>query len=220
MMRSGWFWGTDRWIQYQHSYHGGIPQPIYRSSPLLTDHDFSDGWQDFTIAERQTRVIDLTTGLKLRKSYKSLVNQGRKRFIVRLENDIGILHHLHRLSAERETRPQDTWDMMGEWILDECGMLLAAYLPGEEFMPPTLVAAAYFIVWRKGAYYACSAQKQANAMHPLIVEATEYLSGIGVTNLEMGDVGWLTEKEFGIMTFKTGFGGVDEPYLLATRRIV
>jgi hypothetical protein len=57
-------------------------------------------------------------------------------------------------------------------------------------------------------------------MHPLIVEATEYLSGIGVTNLEMGDVGWLTEKEFGIMTFKTGFGGVDEPYLLATRRIV
>ena len=102
---------------------------------------------------------------------------------------------------------------MGSWIEEGAGLQVVAR--GQDGAP---VAAAYFIIHEQAAYYAVSAKSVNDAMHALIYQASRRLYDMGVRRLEMGDVGYSNTKEQGIALFKTGFGGADHPYLLATRK--
>lgn len=216
-MRSGWFWGTWRWAEYEAYYYNGGPVRTYKSSPLSSDHELDDPDGMFVYENRKSRVLDLgVDGFRgARKSYRNLINRGIKAYRIEPCGDIGVLHALHVCSAGRETRHQATWDLMGEWIKDRVGMQIVAF---DQSRSP--VAAAYFIMYDQASYYAVAAKAIGDAMHAVVYQASRRLYDMGVRRLEMGDVGYTTPKEYGIALFKMGFGGVDCPYVLATRKEV
>ena len=187
-----------------------------------------------------TRVIDLSLSKAdlwrgVRKSYRSLIHKAERELTVEAIPQRGAgglirtCQRVHRFDAGRQTRPDATWDLMGDWADDGSGLIAMAFdytnrpvemlerngEPGNDpfqwlWLP--CVDYAYFVVRGAWAYYASAASLRAGAHHAVIWHALLELKVRGVRWVEMG---WqrqaVDEKGNGVEMFRRGFGGQDEP---------
>jgi hypothetical protein len=218
-MRSGWFFGSSYWADYLFAYSSDHPQcrNEYRSSPLANDADLSEAYEQhdaWLIDEHETMVLDmrLHQWADLRKSYHALIHRAQDRFDIREHHDISAFRAVHRLTFG-EVRSEGTFDIQQRWCKEGIGMAVVAC---ERDLP---VAAAYWIIYQGGAYYASGPALQRNVMHGVIWASLELLKTRGVHRIDMGQTDGKTQKEKNIGKFKSGFGGTAMPFTIA-RRIV
>lgn len=194
------FWDTPMWHAYEVA--GGV-EPGTRSR-LLAEAAWS------------THVVDLTQPddvlrSGIRKSYRSgrdSINQVIQRYAITLCQpvDIEAFRWLHLQDAGRVTRPQATWDLMGEWLKSGTGLLVGAAV-GSDWR-----AFAYFEVFDGWSFYGHAASLDRPVQHALIWTAMKALKARGVRTLELGWQGEATdEKGLNLEHFKRGFGGVTVP---------
>ena len=149
----------------------------------------------------------------LRRSYRSLVNWGRRNLRMRFVNGSNPDHSafseyqaFHHRIAGRTTRPQDTWDAMYDWISRGNGELVLGYL-GDE-----LIAGTMIVDGRTTAYYASGVYDRDHFDKPVGHWPTHIaiLRSInrGMKWFEVGDIpakGTVSNKEYNIGQFKKGF---------------
>lgn len=215
------FWESAKWRRYEHAYGD---EPGTRAK-LLAEADFN------------TRIVDLSVSEKglwrgVRKSYRPLINKlGRK---YRRDPDVAdgygwmmlprgintdwiwIAQRIHHKEAGRETRPADTWKIMGEWMRDipTGGALNLAfdYTDGTGRRERQARAFAYFAIHGEYAYYFSAASIEPNLGIALIWWSMLALKDRGVRWCELGWQGAATnEKERNIEFTRRGFGGKDVP---------
>lgn len=171
-----------------------------------------------------TQIIDLRKPenelfKSTRKSYKSLINWGRKNLNIRIinansisMNDIKSFRQLHIREAGRETRSKKSWGIQFDMILKGNAFLVTA----EDGC--SLVSAAIFIHSNKYCYYGVSASNRSMfdkpLSHAVIWSAILHAKILGCHYFEMGEQLYFkqgnpapSEKELGISKFKAGFGG-------------
>ena len=205
-------------------------------------HDGPPGTRATLLAEVtwQTRIVDLSLSEAdlwrgVRKSYHAIINKTDRELKIEAipQGEAGGListcQRVHRLGAGRQTRPDGTWDLMGDWADAGRGMIVMAFdyehemtEPGgfNGFGPgsrwPSCVAFAYLIVNSSWAYYASGRSLKKDVQHAVIWRALLALKTRGVRWVELGWQGQATgEKGKNVEWFKTGFGGCDEPARLA-----
>ena len=171
-----------------------------------------------------TRIIDLEPSepsllSKVRKSYKSLINWGKKNLAIDLYDHRNItagvvadFHRLHRYVAGRETRSAASWDLQYDMVRADEAFVVTGRMDGE------LVTAALFCCSRRYCYYGVSASKRElfdkPLTHALIWEGICHARQRGCRFFETGTQFFPqpgaeppTQKELTIATFKRGFGG-------------
>lgn len=151
----------------------------------------------------------------LRKSYRSLVNKGRREVTIELvgrathsRERFELYRALHLEVAGRVTRPALSWDVMYEMVAAGRAQLLLGHLEGR------LIAATYFMRFGNLALYASGAYVRDLGKFPVshwplfasILEAKRS----GIERLIVGSVfldsdGGATPKEQSIASFKLGF---------------
>lgn len=163
--------------------------------------------------EWETYVLDLRSPAgqrwgRVRKSYRHLITQARE------QHDITVIgggqstdprwaveraHAIHRAVAGKETRPQATWDAMGDWLQS-----------GNALIAMTEEGYAYAIRYKHWAYYASGATTVTNLSHALLwaLETVMWVDG----QTQYFEVGWAAKdgddaKARSIAFFKSGFGG-------------
>ena len=171
-----------------------------------------------------TQIIDLTVSetdlyRQIRKSYKSLINWGKKNLVLQVKDetviapeDIEAFRELHLKAAGRETRSQRTWDLQYEMVSHNEAFVIAGKLEGE------LVTAALFPYSARYCFYGVSASKRElfskPLSHAIIWRAMLYAKEQGCNFFELPEQRYPkqgtplpTNKELSISTFKHGFGG-------------
>lgn len=151
----------------------------------------------------------------LRKSYRSLINSGKRELTIQLVDGAApdrerfeVYRELHREVAGRVTRPAESWDVMYGMVVDGRAQLVLAYL---EDRP---VAATYLMMFGPIALYASGAYARDLGKFPVshwplyasMLEARRR----GVTRLVLGAVfphvgPASSAKERSIASFKLGF---------------
>ena len=211
-------------------------QRLYDISPNIWYMDFLDG--DLTNASKWllgkgfqpqiqfTQIIDLTKEPlnlhgEIRKSYKSLINKGKRELDIKITEDPLLLsqfHALHRQVSGRETRSHKTWDIQAEMLKQKEAFLVCG------FFDKYLLAGDFFIYNEHCCYYGVSASagREQDIIHPevsgqfkfplnthaLIWRAIMHAKELGCKRLEMGEQLFCgNEKLVDISMFKRGFGG-------------
>lgn len=220
-MRSGWFWGTGEWEQYQADYYEGKSRPEeWKSSPLCCDHDFSDMPEGLVSEWNVSRVIDLRlhSWSDVRKSYRPIINLARNMCSVGLCNSSEIMFYrrLHARANGGYERPAKTFLHQGVWLGCGHGLLVRA----KDFTGRP-IAYAYWIIWGGNAYYMSGPSIEENVQHAVIWQSLCHMKDMGIKLVEMGQVDGpgMTEKERKIAVFKRGFGGEDVPYMVVKREV-
>jgi len=176
-----------------------------------------------------TQAIDLSRPVpqlhgEIRKSYKSLINWGKRNLVLRLLNsetvepeDIERFRLLHFNASGRATRSRETWDVQYEMILHKEAFAVFGELNNE------LVSASLFPYSQKCCTYGVSASNRdlfdKPLSHVIMWESMQYAKELGCRFFELGPQYYpkqhpeITEKEFGISTFKHGFGGRTHVFL-------
>jgi len=211
-MRSGWWWGTDEWERYQVEYYAGKERPIeYKSSPLANDHDLIPLPPLYRFENRISRVIDLQslTWGNLRKSYHSIINSANDRCRIGVTSDIEKFKKVHIAANGMQSRPDETYEIQGEWIKSANGLLVGAH--SEEWL-----AFAYWIIYQGSAYYASGPSIEKNIQHAVIWRSLLMMRDLGVRYVDMGQIegGEMTKKERDIALFKRGFGGENKLFVV------
>lgn len=143
-----------------------------------------------------TQIIDLIDTdaelhCNLRKSYKSLVNK-----YMPTDVSVDYLHQIHRKSAGKETRTQETWDIQQQMVDKEEAFCLG--IPN---------AAALFLVSQDTCYYGVAASDGVDT-HSLLWHAILRAKSIGCEWFDMGEQVYNgSAKLKKISKFKRGFGG-------------
>ncbi len=194
--------------------------------PLSDQYSFNPlviyGYLDSSI---HTSVIDLEIPeehiwSKIRKSYRSLINQGNKTFKIvivdyaNLDFDIFTMHReLHFKSAGLVTRSLKTWDIQFDMIKDDNACLIGLVFDSQ------FVAFSYFVHCNKKAYYGNSSDDPDCKFnipfeHTITWSAIRYYKSRRFKKLETGlqQFGHQifdhpTKKDLNISFFKRGFGG-------------
>ena len=170
-----------------------------------------------------SRFIDLNPDIKklkstVRKSYKSLINLGEREMDIKIYShkniDIELIDRfrsLHIREAGRETRSRDSWINQYHSILHNQAFIVTADIKEE------LVSSGFFFLGRSHCFYASSASRrdlfEKPLFHSLLWKAIEYAKSLGVIVFETGAQypkfmdNKITQKEFSIAKFKSGFGG-------------
>ena len=171
-----------------------------------------------------TQIIDLSLNEDqlrkgIRKSYKSLINWGKKNLKLQLlqadnitQGHIDAFRQLHIEVAERETRSKDTWDIQLEMVQNNEAFILFGKLENK------LVSAGLFMYNSNTCYYGVSASKrelfEKPLFHYLMWQAILHSKKIGCRYFEAGmqlianaENSTISSKESGISKFKKGFGG-------------
>lgn len=171
-----------------------------------------------------TQIINLTESevnleAQIRKSYKSLINWGKKNLVLRIRDknnvsakDIESFRKLHISAAGRETRPRITWDLQYEMIKRNEAFAVLGELEGE------LVTAALFPCSKKYCFYGVSASKRElfdkSLSHAALWEAILHAKKNGCRYFELGMQCYSHQggdpclpKDLNISVFKHGFGG-------------
>jgi hypothetical protein len=180
---------------------------------------------DYLDSSTNTSYVDLTQTenqiwTSLRKSYKSLINNGKKKFdvvIVDKENadfDIHELYReLHHKAAGRVTRSKETWDLQFDMLTDDNAILIGLK-DGDRF-----VAFSYFFHQNGTIYYGSSSEDPDYETiipleHNIIWHAIIYYKNRGFKYLEIGHQQFGQQifdhpstKEINLAFFKRGFGG-------------
>ena len=189
-----------------------------------------------------TQVVDLTQDLKaihsaMRKGHDYDTDRGLRYLEItifdkdNITRDVfdGYCYLLHiDPSHTYETRPQVTFDMMYDWILQGNAILVSALLPMDTTASFTstkmrkYIGFSYITTYKKKAYYgsACSDPEyhQMPIGHTLTWRTIEWLKENGFKYYELGwqQYGNLpydmpSKKEVEISFFKRGFGGFTVP---------
>ncbi len=171
-----------------------------------------------------TQVLDLSKSKvdlkkQIRKSYKSLINWGRKHFQTQIidgrsvtDAHIEEFRQLHIAAAGQETRSRQTWKMQQEQILANEAFLVSGYHDDQ------LISAALFIYNKLNCFYGVSASNREMfdkpLSHHILWTAILHAQSLRCRNFEMGEQMYPgkhspapTQKELGISKFKRGFGG-------------
>ncbi len=192
-------------------------------NPLLNfNYLMKYGYQNTSI---NTQIIDLSKEVSelwsdVRKGHKANIKSGKAAYDVRVisgssvsEEDFRIYKEMHHRAAGRQTRPDETFWMMHNWVRIGNGVLGIAYKDGWPIS--TVVAYAY----GGTAYYASAAEDPGSKLavpvgHVMQWETMMALKNMGVRFYE---IGWQkfgvqsysrpTEKEIHIASYKRGFGG-------------
>lgn len=212
-MRSGWFFGTERWAEYLSSYSINHPECLseWKSSPLANDHDFSDVPDGYEIITRQTQVIDLSYPLPtlwqgVRKSYHSIIHRANEQYEILEDATIMPFRLLHH-ETFGNVRTEQTFIEQGKWLSAGYGLSVSV-----QSSQHTVVAAAYWIIYQGCSYYASGPSIEKNIQHAVIWKSLELLKARGVQFVDIGQIDGETEKERAISFFKTGFGGFAKPF--------
>lgn len=171
-----------------------------------------------------TQVIDLSLSeadlyRRIRTSYKSLINWGKRNLSLRLldsntiqKEDMEKFRRLHFDAAGRETRSRRTWDLQYEMVRQGEAFVMLGFLEG------SLVTGAFFSYSPKYCYYGVSASTrelfEKPLSHVVIWTAILHAKELDCRFFEMGEQLYPnqgnplpTQKELGVSTFKRGFGG-------------
>ena len=222
-MRSGWFWGTKEWAEYQQAYHHGQAPDEYKSSPLADDHDFD--WEhertNYDLSVHQTVVLDLTKTREqlwqgVRKSYHSIIHRAEELSCIEESQSImpfRILHH----EVFGNARSEQTFIIQQQWMKQGNAMSVVASIKADEGTQAN-IAAALWILYEGCAYYASGPALKKNVQHAVIWKSLELLKAKGIRLVELGQIDGETEKEKSIGVFKSGFGGAVQPFTIARRR--
>ena len=111
-----------------------------------------------------------------------------------------------------QPRPDATYQHQANWLRDGHGLLVMA---GN----PVTVAAAYWILHRKCAYYMSGPSLEHNVQQAVVWFSLLCLKARNIRLVELGQIDWGTAKERSIGMFKQGFGGKAVPFTIATRRV-
>ena len=150
----------------------------------------------------------------LRKSYKSLVNQGRKEMRFEYlqgteasEATFDSFRLFHQQVAGRVTRPKESWDVQYEMIQSGDAELVLGYMDGEG-----LVSSALFCDSGTQTSYAVAVYDREKFDHPLahanVYEGLIRAKRRGQKEFYLGQIptfGTVSDKEFNIGKFKKGF---------------
>ena len=150
----------------------------------------------------------------LRKSYRSLVNWGKKNIRIEYVNAANTnrtsfdqYQDFHFRVAGRATRHQSTWDAMFEWIVSGNGELALGYLESGELVAGTMVVDGGNV-----AYYASGVYDRNRFDKPIahwpMHDATLRGRARGLRWFDLGEIpqkGTVSDKEFAIGFFKGGF---------------
>jgi hypothetical protein len=197
----------------------------YKSSPLASDHDFTDLEQhpeQWEARTHWTQVLDLTVPVEelwrgVRKSFHSIVHRAQDRYEIVPAWTHPAIWDYQRVHADANGGPprsQATYEHQWQWLADGQGLLMLAQDPERLGVA---VAAAYWIVYQGSAYYASGPSVERSVQHAVIWESLIWLKANGVTLAELGQIDGETEKERNIGKFKAGFGGAAQPFTIARR---
>lgn len=220
-MKSGWFWNSERWAEYQHHYYSDRdPVTEWKSSPLANDHDIGDVPDGYEIITRRTQVIDLSYPLEtlwagVRKSYHSIIHRANEEHCISEHSygGIGFYQRLHAVACNGQPRCDETYRCQENWLRDGYGMLVMA----RAAMSGKFAAASYWIVYKNCAYYMSGPSIEKNVQHAVIWHSLELLKARGIMKAELGQIGGDTLKEMNIGKFKVGFGGHAEPFQIVRK---
>jgi hypothetical protein len=240
-MRLTDWWNSEAW----HAYERANRQELGTRARLLA----SATWQ--------TRVVDLSQDEAalwrgVRKSYHSLVNRLTRQFRERTYDDrladvprgcerqvtegegagyiVRTCELLHKADSGRQTRSDETWQLMGEWAETGHGLFVDAMdwseppddalvaasplvvdgQPLDMGTPMPIVGFVYFVRNQDWAYYFSAASIRRDVNIALVWWAMLALKARGVRWCELGWQGEAQDdKGRGIEFFRRGFGGTD-----------
>jgi len=161
-------------------------------------------------ASTYTCVLDLAN-INPTKGHRSAIKKAEKYLAYRESTDIETFRRDYFRIAGKATRPDRTFELLGQWIEQGYGILLEALFEGKT------AGYTYILHWKDYAYYFMSAVepefRECNVSHFLQSAAFDLLRQKGITRYELGEQVANTlhqqpsEKERNISLFKRGFGG-------------
>jgi hypothetical protein len=195
--------------------------------PVFLGETARAGWSDRSLATQVLPLDDepeeLRAGLSTNHR-RSLAKAERELEVTVSEERTALeeLRRLHLAASGRQTRPDETWELMGDWLADGHGAVAVARADGRA------LGAIYVLAFGEGAYYASGANHpEAGRLpvgHALHWGAALWLRGRGLRRYELGlqQFGPLAHdlpstKELGIARFKRGFGGLTLPLAVRER---
>lgn len=219
----------------------GIARCALRMSPLAGAplNSSTPSWNRlmaYGYADRSlnTQVIAVGQPLEslrrdMSKGHRADVRRGLDRFSYQVYDSSNVTpaifesyQRVHLAAAGRITRPQETFDLMFEWVRDGLGILVAA-AEGERH-----TSFVYVNIYKHGAYYSSSATlpifDRGPVGHVLQWTAIKWLHEHGYLLYE---IGWQqfgpqphdspSQKQINISRFKRNFGGVTVPLFMGEK---
>lgn len=218
---------------------------LFRTDPLANpkaairwlnyNYFMRQGYRDESI---NSQVIDLEPDIadlkiRVRRRYKSHINQGLKAFQIRcfdsgnITDDVFETYRLlHHKAAGRVTRPLSTFQMFHDWIRQGYAVQLGVEWEGR------YIAMIIVLTYKKSAYYASFAD-DPEIVSPVPIgpviqwSVIEYLKKNG---FEFYETGWQqfaelpydhpSEKDINISHFKRGFGGCTVPLFRGSKEFL
>ena len=164
-------------------------------------------------------LVDLPNSIdsyksSIRKSYKSLVNWGRRNLNIEIIDHASPnkelfleFKNLHYEVSKKKTRSDKTWEIQYEMLLKNEGFLILGFLKDE------LVTGGYFFSDSKNVFYGSSASRRdlfdKGLMHSIIYEAINYSATKELQTIVLGDKLFnfndAEKKLRDISNFKSGF---------------
>lgn len=173
-----------------------------------SSHTVYRGSVDLKLSEDEIRS-------SVRKSYKSLVNWGKKNLTLKCYSSdnysaeaLEEFRQFHIKVAERETRPRETWELQGEFIQNGRGSLVHAYNSDQE-----LVSAIMVLFGTSEACYCVAVNDRTMMAENLPIGHWPLFSSIldcrerGAKHFDLGFIAGfdMDLKEESIAKFKKGF---------------
>lgn len=193
---------------------GRAPFPVQLRPGIQPQQTMPHGYR---VETRQTYVLDLSAPEAalwqgVRKSYKSLIHAAERKHQLAFGTGEAIVEaqKIHRAQAGRQTRSDETWKLMADWVDLGYARLIFA------FAQTGPVGYAYVIWWKRWAYYGSAAYTVPNVSHALQWALIRHLKVDNVCCYELGSAAQDgdSEKAQGIAKFKGGFGGALWPQLV------
>ena len=153
-----------------------------------------------------------------RKSYKNLINRGKKTFDIAIIKDctwdeFTPLVDLHAVVSGRSTRSLETWRILHSWLANKMGFAVIA-----RDKSGVLTGFAIFRKTYAGYQYASAAYLRSlngsGLSHAIMSTAMKHMDESGAENLYLGDhrPSLESEKEASIAHYKLGFCNTIVPY--------
>lgn len=165
------WWSTPEWGAYCRAY---------------------DGSEAHRPVQGPSYVVDLTTDplQQLSKGHRAAIRSQMASQHVRTSRTVEPFHRAHSIAAGRETRSQETWDLMQDWLDHHSAVCVTNGEGGW----------AYVICDPPGTYYASAAGRDTHYLQFKIICG---LKDAGFRWYELGE-----GHTSGIRTFKKGLSGV------------
>ena len=186
------------------------------------------------LAMKTTNIVDLrpdtdTILRRMRKGHKAAIKQVMKEPGYRVDifdksniskDKLLRFKEIHRIDAGRQTRTDDSWECMYEWIADGNACLVMLWLDSIQ----DYTSAALMMMYKKAAYYASFGTLDTFTLGGhggdiIQWEAIKYLKSAGIEIYEMGDNYYcLSDSENDrklreIAKYKKGFRSTEIPKL-------